>query len=76
MPTGIYLRTKEMKTGKHMLGRKLSIKTRRKMRKWAVIQRGFHYNDDDVFDTKIEAQQYKRDCFNPEHKARIIKIEV
>ncbi|MCK9371302.1 HNH endonuclease [Candidatus Dojkabacteria bacterium] len=27
MPSGIYKRTKEMKTGKHMLGRKLSIET-------------------------------------------------
>jgi len=32
MPKGIYKRTKKMKTGKHMLGRKLSLETRKKMR--------------------------------------------
>jgi hypothetical protein len=31
MPKGIYKRTKEMKTGKHMLGRKLSDKSKIKI---------------------------------------------
>jgi hypothetical protein len=41
MPSGIYKRTKEMKFGKHMLGKKLSKETRNKMsvfssnRKWS-----------------------------------------
>ena len=43
--------------------------------RWVVMQKDFGFSDDDVFDTKKEAQQYLKDCFEPEHKAKIIKVE-
>ena len=50
---------------------KLKNKTKRR---WAVVQKNFHYCEDDVFKTKREAEQYKRDCFESDNKARIIKV--
>ncbi len=47
MPVGIYKRTPEMKTGKHMLGRKLSLETKLKLSK---IHKGFKH-------TKVSRQK-------------------
>ena len=67
MPKGIYKKTKEMKTGKHMLGRKLSKETRDKM---SV----FHSNRKCSEETKKKmSKSHKGKVFSAEHKSKISK---
>ncbi len=46
----------------------------REIKKYAVSQlyKGKRtYTENDIFDTKREALDYMRDCYEPEHKARV-----
>jgi len=43
---------------------------------WAVKQQNFPIIADDIFDRKREAEIYKRDCFEPRHKAKVVPVEI
>ena len=43
---------------------------------WAVIQKSHELEPDDVFYSYGEAAEYKRDCFEPEHEAKIVRVTI
>lgn len=51
-------------------------KTKKGIVAWAVIQKSRELELEDVFSTYREAAEYKRDCFEPEHEAKVVKVKV
>ena len=43
---------------------------------WAVTQKDYVVGPEDIFYRRKPAYQYKRDCFEPEHKAKVVKVTV